>query len=98
VTGPKDLGAQVVENLVQSLGTEALIEVLGPIQSDQRDAALATASWRYLIRYEYSVGEALAKELKSRVLRINAGNKSVNARSGRASRAVRLRMDDSEVI
>ncbi|MFM7029536.1 MAG: primosomal protein N', partial [Micrococcales bacterium] len=78
LTGPKDLGSQVVENLAQSLGTEASIEVLGPIQSDQRDAAIATASWRYLIRYEYSVGEALAKELKSRVLRINAGNKSVN--------------------
>jgi len=98
ITGPKELGAQVTEGLAAALPHGDSIEVLGPIQSEQRDASLANAAWRYLVRYEYSVGEALAKELKARVLMVNAANKAVNARSGRASRAVRLRMDDSEVI
>jgi hypothetical protein len=54
--------------------------------------------WRYLIRYDYTLGEGLSTELKARSLLINAGNKSINAKSGRSSRAVRIKMDDSEVI
>ena len=72
--------------------------MLGPLLQGESGPALPEPIWRYLIRYEYSVGETLAKELKARVLIANAGNRSINAKSGRASRAVKLRMDDSEVI
>ena len=98
VAGPRDLIDTVVANLSQFSDKPNSVEVLGPLLQGESGPALPEPIWRYLIRYEYSVGETLAKELKARVLIANAGNRSINAKSGRASRAVKLRMDDSEVI
>jgi len=98
VAGPRDLLDTVVSNLGKFSDKPDAIEVLGPLLQGDTGPSLPDPVWRYLIRYEYSIGEALAKELKARVLIANAGNRSVNAKSGRASRAVKLRMDDSEVI
>ena len=106
VTGPRQLVDQVVAQLDQIATKTGAIEVLGPLKLDQQPgkttspglAGLAEPSWRYLVRFEYGVGDKLAQELKARVLLVNAGNKAINAKSGRASRAVRLKLDDSEVI
>ena len=106
VTGPRQLVDQVVAQLAEIATKPGAIEVLGPLLLDAQPgkkpapglAALAEPNWRYLIRFEYGVGDKLAQELKARVLVVNAGNKAINANSGRASRAVRLKLDDSEVI
>jgi primosomal protein N' (replication factor Y) len=103
VAGPKDLVDQIVANLDSAVTKANSIEVLGPLLQGETGAggknpALAVPTWRYLIRYEYSVGETLAKELKARAMVVNSGNRSISAKSGRVSRAVRIRMDDSEVI
>jgi hypothetical protein len=94
----KDLAGQV------SAIKSGSLEILGPIAIEQEPAAarnpvqVTEPLWRYLIRFDYSLGEVLASELKARGLKVNAANKSVNAKSGRSSRAVRIKMDDSEVI
>jgi primosomal protein N' (replication factor Y) len=103
VSGPKDLVDQIVSELPAAIGKPGAVEILGPLlqnehQPNGKNPALAAETWRYLIRYEYAVGEAMAKELKARAMIANAGNRSVSAKSGRVSRAVRVRMDDSEVI
>ena len=53
---------------------------------------------RYLIRYEYAIGAPLAAELKSRLLQHSVGVTITNSKSGRLSRAVKLKMDDAEVV
>lgn len=102
VAGPKELVDQAVAGLAEAVGELGNLEVLGPLLQAETGAGklatLAGPTWRYLIRYEYSVGEKLARELKARALVINSGNRAVSAKSGRVSRAVRVRMDDSEVI
>jgi primosomal protein N' len=105
ITGPRALVDQVVSDLDPKLfaGKDGGFEILGPLAQEVQPGSTAPASiveplWRYLIRYDYTLGEGLATELKARSLLINAGNKSINAKSGRSSRAVRVKMDDSEVI
>jgi primosomal protein N' (replication factor Y) (superfamily II helicase) len=105
ITGPRALVDQVVADLDPKSfsGKEGGFEILGPLAQDAQPGSAAPASiaeplWRYLIRYDYTLGEGLATELKARSLLINAGNKTVSLKSGRTSRAVRVKMDDSEVI
>jgi primosomal protein N' (replication factor Y) len=106
VTGPRQLVDAVVKDLAGQVSAikSGSLEILGPIAIEQEPAAarnpvqVTEPLWRYLIRFDYSLGEVLASELKARGLKVNAGNKSVNAKSGRSSRAVRIKMDDSEVI
>jgi len=98
IAGPRALLDQMLEGLTEAFDNPQSVEILGPLLQESNPANVATPKWRYLLRFEYSVGEQLARELKSRALKANAGNRAVNAKSGRASRAVRVRMDDSEVI
>ena len=103
VSGPRELVDQLVANLADALPKQGSLEILGPLlqneaMANSKNPALAAPVWRYLIRFEYGIGELLAKELKARAMIVNAGNRAVSAKSGRVSRAVRVRMDDSEVI
>lgn len=106
ITGPRQLVDEIVLDLAKAVcqPNQGSLEVLGPLSlaSEARDRSyspeLTQEVWRYLIRYDYSMGEALATELKARTLKANAGSKSLNQKTGRASRAVRVKMDDSEVI
>lgn len=101
--GPRATLDQIVEGLLPSVVTKAnqTAEVLGPLLVERAGIGASTTgaeTWRYLVRYDYALGEALARELKARVLAANAAVKAVSVKSGRASRAVRLKMDDSQVI
>ena len=106
VTGPRKLIDAVVRDLPQTINAlkPGSIEVLGPLALDQeiggsgKFAALPDSLHRYLIRFDYSLGETLATELRARALKANSGQRSVNQNTGRTSRAVRVKMDDSEVI
>ena len=105
ITGPRELVDDVVRDLAAIGDKPGAIEVLGPLllsatpaKKTPNDAIFAVELWRYLVRFEYSVGEKLATELKARALKVNASTKSFNTTTGRASRAVKVKLDDSEVI
>ncbi|MEN9714098.1 MAG: hypothetical protein RLZZ164_762 [Actinomycetota bacterium] len=68
------------------------VEVLGPIQL-RRGEKLEN---RFILKFAYADGSELAKTLRSEIMTLSAGA-SVSA-SGRNQRAVRVRMDDAEVI
>jgi primosomal protein N' (replication factor Y) len=53
--------------------------------------------WRLIFKYPYSFGLELAKLLKVEVARISAG-KIRTSSSGRSSRAITVKMNDSEVV
>jgi primosomal protein N' len=105
ITGPRELVDDVVSDLAEISDKPGAIEVLGPLllsathaKKTPNDAIFAVELWRYLVRFEYSVGDKLATELKARALKVNASTKRFNATTGRASRAVKVKLDDSEVI
>ena len=68
------------------------VRVLGPLPS--KDPELM----RILVRYEYSVGAELATVLRAQVLLHGSAGIRVNPKSGRASRPIRIKMDEPEVI
>lgn len=88
VTAQHPLAERVVDGL-QSIADGRFLEVLGPIASGSEQ--------RYVIRYDYGLGAALAQELKTRSFTVGAGL-TRQSEKGRISRAIRLKMDDAEVI
>jgi hypothetical protein len=53
--------------------------------------------WRLIIKYNYSDTVEVAKHLRGEAIRLSRG-KSVVASSGRAVRALKVRMSDGDVI
>lgn len=103
IYGPRNAIEPIIDGLTNTLAgaSKQNLQILGPLLVETEGVGASTTgaqSWRYLIRFDYSLGEALAKELKSRVLTANSAVKAVSVKSGRTSRAVRLKMDDSQVI
>ena len=68
------------------------VRVLGPLPSKDTDML------RLLIRYEYSAGAELAAVLRAQVLLHGSAGLRVNPKNGRASRPIRIKMDEPEVI
>jgi len=89
IQGEKTATAEVIGKL-----DGKLYQILGPIgiKSDRSDV-----DQRYVIKYSYSQGATLAKELKSAIAQLTTGSVRTGS-NGRTSRAIRLRMDDPEVI
>jgi primosomal protein N' (replication factor Y) len=87
----KELIQEVVTNLAQLGG----LEILGPLPVSEQGVE---KEWRVLIKYEFSEGPKLAEALKALSLKLSAGNQRFSARSGRALRPIRIKMDDVEVI
>jgi primosomal protein N' (replication factor Y) len=87
----KELIQEVVTNLAQLGG----LEILGPLPFSEQGVE---KEWRVLIKYEFSEGPKLAEALKALSLKLSAGNQRFSARSGRALRPIRIKMDDVEVI
>lgn len=89
IQGEKSAAAEVIQNIDSSR-----YQILGPIslRSDKADI-----DQRYVIKYQYSQGAALAAELKAAIAKLTSGAVRVGV-NGRTSRAIRVRMDDPEVI
>lgn len=89
VEGPieaiSDIAASVKIDGVQTLGP---ISVLSRTGEEQQ---------RLILKYSYTAGHELALTLKASQLRFTAGLTKTST-AGRVSRAVRIRMDDPEVI
>lgn len=63
-----------------------------PIQSKASDEL-----WRLIFKYPYSEGLVIAKLLKLEAAKVSAGKTRI-ANSGRASRAITIKMNDAEVV
>ena len=89
IEGPLDVITQLAGELVIDG-----VQVLGPIQVR---GAQGEQNMRFVLKYPYSLGSTLAEAIKATQLKITAGLTKTSA-TGRVSRAVRVRMDDPEVI
>ncbi|MEY4433996.1 MAG: hypothetical protein RIR16_36 [Actinomycetota bacterium] len=68
------------------------IEALGPVSRKVRDQLQE----RVVLRFSYREGSALAKTLRAETVKLSAGSRQ-NSR-GRSVRAIRIAMDDAEVL
>jgi primosomal protein N' (replication factor Y) len=89
IEGPVDVIAQIAAEVaidgVQFLGPISLRSKTGENQH------------RLVMKYSYSRGAELSEALRAAQLKVSAGMTKTSA-SGRVSRAIRVRMDDPEVI
>lgn len=70
------------------------VQVLGPISVR---GANGEQNQRFVVKYPYSAGATLAQTLRAATLKLTSGLTKTSA-TGRISRAIRVRMDDPEVI
>ena len=89
IQGEKSAAAEVIRHIDSDK-----YQILGPIslKSDKADI-----DHRYVIKYQYSQGATLATELKASIAKLSSGSVRLGT-NGRSSRAIRVRMDDPEVI
>ena len=86
---------ELIQEVQNELAKQSDLEILGPIPVADRGV---NSEWRVLIKYEYADGAKLAELLKALSLKLSAGQQRVSAKSGRAMRPIRIKMDDVEVI
>ena len=73
------------------------IEVLGPIDI-RSDRQVVVDEARLLIKYPYAATLSLANVLREAQVEASGATKALSARSGRAVRPIRVRMDETQVI
>lgn len=84
---------QLLDQLKQAIASSNW-EIFGPIAIQNAGIGI---EYRYVIKYSYSHGSKLAEVIRSSVAALTSGQTSISA-NGRKSRAIRVRMDDPEVI
>jgi primosomal protein N' (replication factor Y) len=80
--------------LAASIGSVAQLQVIGPAPYFKEGNS---DEWRLIFKYPYAAVQDVAKILSSEVSRISAG-KSFVSKTGRNTRLLKVRMNDSEVI
>jgi primosomal protein N' (replication factor Y) (superfamily II helicase) len=85
--------AMLVE-LTQSLASFGKVKALGPAPHVKGNDS---SEWRLIVKYNYSDTVEVAKHLRGEAIRLSRG-KSVLAASGRAVRALKVRMSDGDVV
>lgn len=86
---------ELVQEVQNELAKQTNLEILGPMPVADRGV---NSEWRLLIKYDYSGGAKLSELLKALSLKLSAGQQRLSAKSGRAMRPIRIKMDDVEVI
>jgi primosomal protein N' (replication factor Y) len=81
-------------DLAESLKSFGKVKALGPAPHARGNDS---SEWRLIVKYSYSDTVEVAKHLRGEALRLSRG-KSVLASSGRAVRALKVRMSDGDVI
>ncbi len=84
---------EVITQLTEELSIPGL-QILGPIQVR---GSQGEQNMRFVLKYPYSIGAQVSEAIKAAQLKLSAGLTKTSA-TGRVSRAVRVRMDDPEVI
>jgi primosomal protein N' (replication factor Y) len=85
---------QLLAELAKSLSDSGKVTVLGPspfLRSHD------SSEWRLIVKYNYSDTVEVAKYLRGEAIRLSRG-KSVMAASGRSARALKIRMNDGDVV
>lgn len=90
ISGPQAL----LVDLAQSLKGFNKVKLVGPAPHSTTGE---TSEWRLIVKYNYADTVDVAKKLRSESIRLSKG-KSVVASSGRAVRALKIRMSDGDVI
>ena len=80
--------------LAQALTSFGKVKVLGPAPHSR---GADSEEWRLIVKYSYSDTVEVAKHLRGEAIRLSRG-KSVLASSGRAVRALKVRMSDGDVV
>jgi primosomal protein N' (replication factor Y) len=80
--------------LSQSLSVFGKVKALGPAPHSKSNDP---SEWRLIVKYNYSDTVEVAQFLRGETIRLTRG-KSVVAASGRAARALKVRMSDGDVI
>jgi primosomal protein N' (replication factor Y) len=86
---------ELIQEVETELAKQPNMELLGPMPVANRGM---NSEWRILIKYDFADGAKLAELLKALSLKLSAGQQRVSAKSGRAMRPIRIKMDDVEVI
>ena len=81
-------------DLAESLKSFGKVKALGPAPHARGNDS---SEWRLIVKYSYSDTVEVAKHLRGEAIRLSRG-KSVLASSGRAVRALKVRMSDGDVI
>lgn len=84
----------ILTELSQSLRGFEKVKLVGPAPYSRSGE---TSEWRLIVKYNYADTVEVAKRLRSESIRLSKG-KSVVASSGRAVRALKIRMSDGDVI
>lgn len=87
--------AELMQEVLPEVSKIAGVEILGPISITDKGTEVES---RVLLKFEYSTGLALAEAIRALSLKISAGHQRFSAKSGRAMRPIRVKMDDQEVI
>ena len=85
---------ELLVELAQGLTSYKNVQVLGPAPYSRGGSS---GEWRLIIKYSYSDTVEVAKHLRGEAIRLSRG-KSVLASSGRAVRALKVRMSDGDVV
>lgn len=85
----------LLQDVLDEVSKQNGVEVLGPISISDKGIELES---RVLLKYDYAIGPSLAASLKALSLKLSAGQQRFSAKSGRAMRPIRVKMDDQEVI
>jgi len=84
----------LLTQLSEDLASYEKIKLIGPAPSAKPGAR---EEWRLMFKYSYSDTVEVAKRIRGESIRLSRG-KTVLAASGRASRALKIRMSDGDVI
>lgn len=84
----------LLSELAVSLTSFGKVKVLGPAPHSKTGE---TSEWRLIIKYNYSDIVEVGKFLRGEAIRLSRG-KSVVASSGRSMRALKIRMNDGDVV
>ena len=84
----------MLSELATSLASFGKVTTLGPAPFGKSGDEI---EWRLIIKYNYSDTLDVAKQLRAESIRLSKG-KSVVASSGRAVRALKIRMSDGDVV
>ena len=88
-------GAQtMLVELADGLASFGKVKVLGPAPQAK---GMDPNQWRLIFKYNYSDTVEVAKHLRGETIRLSRG-KSVASSSGRAVRALKVRMSDGDVV
>jgi primosomal protein N' (replication factor Y) (superfamily II helicase) len=92
--GSVSASLEMVTSISEALSVNSAVVRIGPAPAPSKSGE---EIWRLIFKYPYSQAHSVAKLLKVEVARVAAGKTRLSV-SGRAARAVTVKMNDAEVV